>query len=442
VTSEEGLFSGLFARGEAGRAASERSFLQAMLDFEVALMNALARAGLAPAGAAEELRGVADAAEFDLAEMGRGAGEKGTPVPALLSALRDRLSDEASAHLHTGATSQDVVDTAAMLVAQRTLEPILADLNGAADACARLAREHRETLAPGRTLLQQALPVTLGLKAAGWLTGLVGARAELARVRDDVLALQLGGAVGTLAALGDHGLEIVADVAGQLSLAQPPVAWHTIRLRPAALAAALAAATGVMGKIARDVVLMAQTEVAEVSEGGAPGRGGSSTMPHKQNAVAAVGIVACSQRTPGLLATIYGAMTQEHERAAGSWQAEWEPLLELLRLTGSAAAMTQELLAGLQIDVEKLRADLDVTGGRLMSESVATALSATLGRSGAQDVVARAARDERPFREALLDVPEVADALGPEGVDRALDPARYLGMTQQLIDRALGCQRG
>ncbi len=439
MTSEGGLFSGLFARGEAAQAASDRAFLQAMLDFEVALMNALSRAGLAPSGAAEELRGVADASAFDLAELGRGSGRAGTPVPAMLKALRERLSDEAAAHLHTGATSQDVIDTAAMLVARRALEPILSDLAGAADACAGLAREHRETLAPGRTLLQQALPVTMGLKAAGWLTGLAGARAELARVRDEVLALQLGGAVGTLAALGDHGLEIVADVAGQLSLLEPPLAWHTIRLRPAALAAALAGATGVMGKIAGDVVLLAQTEVAEAAEGGGPGRGGSSTMPHKRNPVGSIGVLACARRAPGLLATIYAAMTQEHERAAGAWQAEWEPMLELLRLTGSAAAMTRELITGLQVDVEKLRADLEITGGLLMSESVVTALSATLGRSAAQDLVERAAQDGRPFREALLDVSEVADALGPEGVDRALDPARYLGMTQRLIDRALGC---
>jgi 3-carboxy-cis,cis-muconate cycloisomerase len=441
VSSEDGLFSGLFARGEAGAAASERAFLQAMLDFEVALMNALARAELAPPGAAEELRGVAHADGFDLGALGAGAGEKGTPVPALLSALRDRLSDRAAAHLHTGATSQDVIDTAAMLVARRALEPILADLASATEACATLAREHRETLAAGRTLLQQALPVTVGLKAAGWLTGLAGARGELVRVRDEVLAVQLGGAVGTLAALGEHALEIVDDVARQLELADPAVPWHTIRLRPAALAGALAAAIGVMGKIARDVVLMAQTEVAEAAEGGGPGRGGSSTMPHKRNPVGAIGILACAHRAPGLLATVYGAMIQEHERAAGAWQAEWEPLLELLRLTGSAAAMTRELLSGWHIDPEKLRADLDITGGLLMSESVVTALSVTLGRSAAQEVVERAARTGRPFREALLDASEVADALGPEGVDRALDPGRYLGVTQQLIDRALAWPR-
>jgi 3-carboxy-cis,cis-muconate cycloisomerase len=442
VSTEEGLFSGLFARGEAARAASERAFLRAMLDFEVALMSALAHAGLAPQAAAGELAQIASqAAELDLARLGAGAGEQGTPVPALLGALRERLSAEAAAHLHTGATSQDVIDTAGMLVARRAVQPILDDLHRAAEACAQLATEHRDTLATGRTLLQHALPVTLGLKAAGWLVGLEQAIRELVRVDREVLAVQFGGAVGTLAALGEHGLEVARHLAEELGLPEPPLPWHTIRLRPAALAGALAAATGVMGKVARDVVLLAQTEVAEAAEGGGEGRGGSSTMPHKRNPVGAVAVLACAQRAPGLVATIYAALPQEHERAAGAWQAEWPAMLELIRLTGSAAAHTRELLAGLEVDPAKLRADLDLTGGLLMSEAVATALSRSLGRAGAQRVVERAARAGRPFRDALLEQPDVSHALGPDGVDRALDPAGYLGATAQLIDRALALHR-
>jgi 3-carboxy-cis,cis-muconate cycloisomerase len=226
-------------------------------------------------------------------------------------------------------------------------------------------------------------------------------------------------------------------VADQLALNEPPMSWHTVRLRPAALAAALGGATGVMGKVARDVVLLAQTEVAEVAERGDEGRGGSSTMPHKRNPVGAVGVLACAHRIPGLVATILAAMVQEHERAAGAWQAEWEPMLQLLRLTASAATLTRELLAGLEVDPRKLHADLEITGGLLMSESVATALSGTLGRTAAQQVVERAARDGRPFRAALLDQAEVVDSLGPEGIDQALDPARYLGVTDALIERAL-----
>jgi 3-carboxy-cis,cis-muconate cycloisomerase len=362
-------------------------------------------------------------------------------VPALLSALRARLSDQAAAHLHEGATSQDVVDTALMLVARRALTPLLHELGGAAEACAELAQSHRSTIAPGRTLLQQALPLTFGLKAATWLSGLDGAYVELVEVRDRVLAVQLGGAVGTLAALGDRGLEVMADVAEQLELVAPSLPWHTVRLRPARLSAALGSALGVMGKVARDLVLLAQTEVGEASEGGGDGRGGSSTMPHKRNPVGSVAVIACAQRAPGLVSTMFSSMLQEHERAAGAWQAEWEPLLELLRLAGSAASALRGTLDALEVDAGRMRLDLDASGDLVMSESVAAALSGELGRPAAQDLVARAAaaatRERRSFRDVLADTPEVAAVLGDDGLEAALDPQHYLGVTDELISRAL-----
>ncbi len=264
--TEDGLLSGMFARGPVAAEVSDRAFLQAMLDVEVALARALAGAGIATDRAADEIADAADATAFDLAAIGRAAGDSATPVLAMLGQLRARLSDDGAAHLHQGATSQDVVDTALMLVAKRALAPLLDELAEAADACAELADRHRATLAPGRTLLQQALPVTFGLKAANWLTGLDGARRELADVRRDVLAVQFGGAVGTLAALGDRGLEVGAGLAAELGLADPLLPWHTQRLRPARLSCALGAALGVMGKVGRDVTLLAQTEVAEASE--------------------------------------------------------------------------------------------------------------------------------------------------------------------------------
>jgi 3-carboxy-cis,cis-muconate cycloisomerase len=439
--TEQGLLSGLFTHGPVADEVGELALLQAMLDVEVALMRALCRAGIAPGEAATELVGVADATKFDLAEIGRGTADTGTPVPAMLSALRARLSDDAAAHLHQGATSQDVVDTALMLLAHRALAPLLEQLAGAAGTCAELAERHRATLAPGRTLLQQALPLTFGLKAANWLSGLDGAYVELAEVRERVLAVQLAGAVGTLAALGDRGLDVVSDVADQLELVEPALGWHTVRLRPARLSSALGSALGVMGKVARDVVLLAQTEVAEASEGAGEGRGGSSTMPHKRNPVGAVAVLACAHRAPGLVATVLSSMVQEHERAAGAWQAEWEPLLELLRLTGSAAATLRELLGGLELDAQRMRADLDATGGLVMSESVATALGESIGRPAAQALVAKAAdvaaREGRSFRDVLADSPEVDRALGAAGLDAALDPRRYLGVTDELIERAL-----
>ncbi len=459
--TEQGLLSGLFSRGPVAAEVDERSLLQAMLDMEVALVRALAREGIASPGAAAEVAGAADASTFDLAEIGRSAGEQGTPVPAMLRSLRERLSEEAAAHLHQGATSQDVIDTAMMLVAHRALGPLLEELGAAADGCSALADRHRAALAPGRTLMQQALPLTFGLKAANWLAALDGAYRELAEARRSVLAIQLGGAVGTLAALGDRGLAVAADVAAELGLAEPLLPWHTVRLRPARLSCALGTALGAMGKIGRDVVLLAQTEVAEAAEGAthgaaggagdgasdgaADGRGGSSTMPHKRNPVGAVAVVACAQRAPGLVATILSAMVQEHERAAGAWQAEWEPLLELLRLAGSAASALAEVLRGLEVDPERMRADLGATGGLVMSESVATALTESIGRSSAQRLVAAAARtsvkEGRTFREVLAELPEVRDGVGSEGLDAALDPARYLGASDELIARALSAHR-
>ncbi|MGZ4219323.1 MAG: 3-carboxy-cis,cis-muconate cycloisomerase [Solirubrobacteraceae bacterium] len=439
--TEQGLLSGLFSHGPVAAQTTEVALLQAMLDVEVALMRALVKSGIAPAHAAAEVAQAADASTFDVAAIGRGTADKGTPVPGMLSALRSRLSDEAAAHLHQGATSQDVVDTGLMLLADRALAPLLDELGAAADACAQLAERHRSTLAPGRTLLQQALPLTFGIKAATWLSGLDGSCAELAEVRERVLAVQLAGAVGTLAALGDRGLEVMSAVAEELGLAEPALGWHTVRLRPARLSAALGSALGVMGKVARDVVLLAQTEVAEAAEGAGEGRGGSSTMPHKRNPVGAVAVIACAQRAPGLVATILGAMVQEHERAAGAWQAEWEPLLELLRLAGSAATTLRELLEGLDVDAERMRVDLDATGELVMSESVAAALSESIGGPAAQELVAKAAaasaQEGRSFREVLADLPEVAGALGAGGLDAALDPRRYLGVTDELIGRAL-----
>ena len=441
------LFAGLFAHGETAAEVSDAALVEAMVEVEVALLQALANLELAPLAAADELAEALSSGHLvlDLDELGRATGEQGTPVPGLLRALRLQLSDTASANLHKGATSQDVIDTAMMLVSRRALEHTIADLGGAADACADLAQRHRDTIAPGRTLLQQALPVTFGLKAAIWLSGLDGALAELRGVRDHELAVQFGGAVGTLASLGDRGLDVAAGLAQRLDLRMPDMPWHTVRLRPARIAAALGATLGVLGKIGRDVALLAQSEVVEVSEGGGEGRGGSSTMPHKRNPVGAIGLLACAERAPGLVATMLAAMIQEHERGAGGWQAEWETMLELLRLTGSGEAIARELLAGLDVHPDKMRGDMDLTGGLAMSESVAAALSQSLGRSEAQELVEKAARrsvdDGRAFRDVLLELPEVSDGLSSERLDAALDPAGYLGVTGELIDRALAAHR-
>jgi 3-carboxy-cis,cis-muconate cycloisomerase len=441
-----GLFSGLFAHGAAAAQASDGAVLQAMVDVELALVRALVRAGLEPADAETDLAKAADASVLDLEQLGRSTADKGTPVPALVAALRERLGDsDAGRSLHRGATSQDIVDTAIMLVARRALLPLLADLERSADRCAALAQEHRHSIQAGRTLLQQAVPTTFGLKAAGWLTALDAARTELELIREQGLAVQLGGAVGTLGVLGDRGLEVAANLAGELELAEPEQPWHTSRFRPARLACGLGLALGAMAKIARDIVLLAQTEVAELSEGGAAGWGRSSTMPHKHNPVGSVAVLACAQRGPGLVATILSAMGQEYERAAGAWQAEWEPLLELLRLAGSAAASLRELLDGVHVHAERMRANLGLTHGLLMSESAAAALAPALGRSRAQELVEAAARQaaqhDRSLEAALLELPEVTGAIDRRRLEQALQPENYLGVSGPLIDRALEAHR-
>jgi len=440
-----GLFDGVFARGPVAGQVDDRAMLQAMLDAEAALARASAGAGVIPAAAAAAIAACCDASRFDVAALGRASAAAGNPVVPLVRALAEQLPEAAAGHVHQGATSQDVLDTAAALVARRALGPLLEDLAAAAGACARLAEAHRGTVLAGRTLLQQAVPVTFGLKAAGWLVGLDETRLRLAEVRRRTLAVQLGGAAGTLAGFGDRGLEVLAGFAADLGLAEPTVPWHAVRARPAALAGALGACAGVLGKVARDVVLLAQNEVAEVREGGAAGRGGSSAMPHKRNPVAAVAVAACAARVPGLVATMLAVMPQEHERAAGGWHAEWEPQRELLRLVGAAAAWCRELLEHLEVDVGRMRANLDAAGGLPLAEAAAAALAGPLGRRRAREAVElasrRAAQEGRALREVLLESPEVAGRLGGADLDRALDPAARLGAAQALVDRALAAHR-
>jgi 3-carboxy-cis,cis-muconate cycloisomerase len=376
-----------FSPSEVGAQTGDAAWLRAMLDFEQALAGALAEVGLADGAAVEEIAAVCAAGgtgegdgDLDLDALGEGTAMDGTPVPALLAQLRPRLSEEAQAVLHRGATSQDIVDTAAMLVAKRALEPLLADLDAAGDAAAALADRHRAHECAGRTLLQQAAPITFGLRAANWLTGLDDAAARLTAVRDHRLAVQLGGAAGNLAAFGDKGPAVVEALARWLDLPAPALPWHANRSRPVELAAALGQAAGAAGKVGTDVVLLAQTEVAEVAEA-APGA--SSAMPHKRNPAAAVNAVAAAWRTPGLVATMLAAMAGEQERAAGSWQAEAETLSDLLRVTGVGVAAARRSMEGLEVFPEQMRANLGVSGDLgADDELIDRALAAHRARTG------------------------------------------------------------
>jgi 3-carboxy-cis,cis-muconate cycloisomerase len=343
---------------------------------------------------------------------------------------------------------------------------MLADLAEAAEAAAGLAEAHRATIMIGRTLLQQAVPVTFGLVAAGWLTSVDEARAGLAAVRSRRLAVQLGGAAGTLASLGDAGQQVAALFATELGLALPVLPWHTDRLRIIDLGVALARVAAALGKIARDVTLLAQEEIGEISEGGGPSaargadqrgpdqqsaaasprRGGSSAMPHKHNPVASIAILGCTRQAPGLLATLVASAEQELQRAAGAWHAEWEPLTALLRLTGSAASWAAELLSGLSVDASRMAANLAATKDLPLAEHVTSLLAGVLGGVQAHDLVAeagqRAVSAGLPLRDVLLAVPKLEGRLAsagitPEQIESALEPAGYLGAADAFVTAAL-----
>jgi 3-carboxy-cis,cis-muconate cycloisomerase len=425
-------FEALFVPAELREAVSGRSWLREMLHVERALAAAGSSVGLVPAASADAIAAVcADADAFGwekLLDQGRAVGN---PVEPLVRALRSRVGDEHERFVHLGATSQDVLDTAAMLVARKGTAYVLGYVDTAAEACATLARDHRSTPMAARTLLQQAVPTTFGLVAAGWLVALLDARARLAEVAASGLAVQLGGAAGTLAALGDDGLAMLEALARELDLAVPTLPWHTNRVRVAGLAASLGTVAGVCGKIGLDVVLLSQTEVGEIRESGG---GGSSAMPQKRNPVKATLARSCATLAAAHATVLQETLVQEHQRAAGVWHAEWEALCGVLSFAGGAAAAAAESLGGLEVDAARMSENLDATGGLVLSERVAAALSGRLGRGAAHELVAGAARAPS-FRDALLAEPRAE--LDAEEVDALLDPTTYMGSAGTFVDRAL-----
>jgi 3-carboxy-cis,cis-muconate cycloisomerase len=346
-----GPFTAIFVPDDLAEAVSDRAWLAALLAAERALARAQSLAGTLDAADAEAIVELCDdPSRFDTGELARLGRASGNPVVPLVQALRDG----GAAAAHRGATSQDILDTAAMLVAREALRLVDADLARLADACARLADEHRGTVLAARTLLQQAVPTTFGHKAAGWLVGTLDARDRLRAVAESLPA-QLGGAAGTLAAFGAAGPEVARLFAAELQLREPTVPWHTLRTPVADVAGGLATAAGTAGKIATDVVLLAQTEVGEVAESEG---GGSSTMPHKRNPVHAVVAIACERHARANCALLFESLVAEHERAAGAWHAEWHALATALAATGGAVAAAADSLGGLRVDVERMRSNI------------------------------------------------------------------------------------
>ncbi|MFK0119035.1 3-carboxy-cis,cis-muconate cycloisomerase [Streptomyces sp. NPDC090994] len=435
--TDTGLLAPGWAGSPAADATGDRAYLRALLDAEAALTRAQAALGLAPDGAATAVTDAADSGRFDLASIAERARGGGNPVIPLVADLTKAVGQEYGPYVHRGATSQDILDTAAMLVAARTLDLVLTDLARTERALARLAAEHRDTPLPGRTLTQHAVPTTFGLKAAGWRSLVLDARDRITAVRA-ALPVQLGGAAGTLAAFAAYGagdpLALPGAYARELGLAEPALPWHTLRTPVADLAGCLATAAGALGKLAADVLVLGRTETGEVAEGSG---GGSSAMPHKANPVRATLIAAAARRAPQLAAVLYGSLAAEDERPAGAWHAEWEPLRDLLRLTGGAARDAAELTEGLRVDPAAMRAHLDLTHGLIVSERLSAELAPVLGRSRAKALLTEVARrtyaEGRSLGELLADVPELKD------IDLAAltDPARYTGSAAALTDRAL-----
>jgi 3-carboxy-cis,cis-muconate cycloisomerase len=418
--------------------------LQHMLDFEGALARAEAEAGVIPASAAGPIANACKAGRFDLAALADAATRSGNlaiPLVKALTAEVGRVGAEAARYVHWGATSQDVIDTAAMLTLRAGIDALLADTDRAVAGFARLAKKHRDTPVAARTWLQHALPMPFGLKLAEYAAALHRSRLRLQRLRRESIVLQFGGAAGTLAALGGKGWLVAERLAEGLQLPLPDAPWHVHRDRLAEAASVLAIISGTCGKIARDVQLMMQTEIAEAFEPSGEGRGGSSTMPHKRNPVAAATALAAATMAPNLAATIFAAQVGDHERSAGPWHAEWPTMPALLLVTSGALASIVDIAEGLQVDAARMRANLDSTGGLIMAEAVAMALAEKVGKQKAHHLVEAASKkaiaEKKTLRDVLAKDPGVTAHLGPEKIRKLFDPMAYQGVSQALIDRLL-----
>jgi 3-carboxy-cis,cis-muconate cycloisomerase len=434
----------MLSSGQMRAICDDATVLQRMLDFEAALARAEATTGVIPKAAAEPIARACKVSSFDLAALADAAPRSGNlaiPLVKALTAHVARTDPEAARYVHWGATSQDVIDTAAMLTLRAGIDALAADLDRATRAFAALAQKHRNTAVVARTWLQHALPMPFGLKLAEYASALHRSRLRLARLSQDTLALQFGGAAGTLAALGDKGLAVAERLAKELELPLPEASWHSHRDRIAEAASVLAIVSGTCGKIARDVSLMMQTDVSEAFEPSGEGRGGSSTMPHKRNPVAAASALAAATIAPNLAATIFAAQIQEHERSAGAWHAEWPTLPTLLLVTSGALAAIVEIAEGLEVDVARMRANLDLTDGLIMAEAVAFALAEKIGKSQAHHLVEAASKQAIAERKHLRDVlagnGEVTAQLGADRIAKLMEPLNYQGASQALIDRLL-----
>ena len=438
------MFDALFIDPEIEKLFAEEAIIRAMLRFEAALVLAQADAHVIPVEDAQLIASVCERAEFDVEKIVVAAQQTGNPAIPLVKELTARVSKanaEAAGLVHIGATSQDVIDTAIMLQVKKALLRIDLGVVGLQLRLTELIAKHRATVMIGRTLLQQARPISFAFKLAGWLDQLIRCLSHIREVRTRALALQFGGAVGTLAATGPNAIVVMSRLAGRLELVEPAMPWHSSRDRLFEVASALTMLSGCLGKIATDAALLMQTEVAEISEAAGEGRGGSSAMPHKRNPIAPTMILAACTRVPGLLATMASALVQEHERAVGRWHAEWGTLPEIISLTGGAIKHSGDLFGRLEIDATRMRENIDITLGLVFAESVAVALAKQVGKPEADRLVKmaceRAQEKDCHLQQVLAWDRTVSGILDSTTLDRLFGPEHALGVANELIDRVL-----
>jgi 3-carboxy-cis,cis-muconate cycloisomerase len=438
---DSAVLRGLFTTPAIRRVFSDEARIQLYLDVEAALARVEARLGIIPEEAAIEIENKAIVSSIDFDRLRTETEATGSPVLPVIEQLAELCSGDAGQYCHWGATTQDITDTATVLQIRAALDLLEEDLKALSSSLTEHVQRYRATLMPGRTKLQHAVPVTFGFKAAAMLAAIERHLARLNEIRPRVLVGQFGGAAGTLAALGPQGLQVQFLLMGELELGQPEITWHTHRDRMAEVACFLGLLTGTLGKIATDVKLMMQTEVGEVFEPSTPGRGGSSTMPQKRNPVSCNYILACASMVRQHVPAMLEAMVEDHERGSGPWETEWIAIPEIFALSAGALAHTRDMIAGLVIDERRMRANLDLTNGMILSESVMMALAKFVGRDRAHAIVSSICRDavaqDRPLADMLKQNTEITERIDRATIDSLMDPANYLGLAGEMIDRVL-----
>ncbi|HUI17525.1 MAG TPA: 3-carboxy-cis,cis-muconate cycloisomerase [Alphaproteobacteria bacterium] len=444
TTLDSAIFRDIFTTAAMRRIFSDEYRVQCYLDFEAALARVEARLGIIPARAAEEIVRHCKVEEIDLAKLKAQTERIGYPILGVVQQLVALSADGLGEYCHWGATTQDVTDTAAVLQVRAALELVEADLAAISASLAALAKRHRLTPMAGRSNLQQAVPITFGYKIATLLAALQRHRARLAELRPRVLVGEFGGAAGTLSSLGADGLKVQAALMAELGLGQPAIAWHTVRDGLAEVACFLGLVTGTLGKLATDVKLLMQTEVAEVYEPFHEGRGSSSTMPQKRNPISCLYIHATAALVRQNVGAMLEAMVADHERSTGPWEIEWIALPDIFLLASGALAQSRTLAAGLEVDAARMRNNLDLTQGLIVSEAVMMGLAPRLGRQRAHDLVYDICREVvksgRPLLDLLAADKEISAHMTRGELAALVDPANYLGLAGEMVDRVLALE--